>query len=179
MKQRSLGRFFFFWYWLLFDQTTIVGVTCLIIMTVPDTTRTIIRKFRVFGGALAGLGVTYPLLQLAQRWQQPIHIEVVDHKAVGTGGASAVAGGYVFGFVCWLVRSGWSALLDPIDPPKFLVKDYDKIIFATLDSAFTADEDISITKISETMKHNGWNELVHRSVLGSSLSHTSHPSCLR
>jgi hypothetical protein len=62
------------------------------------------RNFRVVGGGLAGMAVTYHLLQLAAQQQphrmeqRPIRIEVVDPHPVGMGGASAVAGGYVLGF---------------------------------------------------------------------------------
>lgn len=73
------------------------------------------RNFRVVGGGLAGLGVTYHLLRGAK---QPIRIQVVDQSRIGQGGASAVAGGYV-----------------PTASVSYGVSRISSIIFATLDQA--------------------------------------------
>jgi NADPH-dependent 2,4-dienoyl-CoA reductase/sulfur reductase-like enzyme len=48
-------------------------------------------KVCVYGGGLAGLSVAYHLLQLPAVWD----VTIVDPQPVGTGGASAIAGGYV------------------------------------------------------------------------------------
>jgi glycine/D-amino acid oxidase-like deaminating enzyme len=111
-------------------------VGCMMMVPVPPP-----RKFRIVGGGLAGLGLTYHLLKLAhdqqhqhqQNRERPtgIQIEVLDQHRVGTGGASAVAGGYVD-------SSGRPAGLQAaLFLLRSLVKDYDNI-FATLDQAFTS-----------------------------------------
>lgn len=74
------------------------------------------RNFRVVGGGLAGLGVTYHLLRDAASFRQPVHVQLIDEHGIGQGGASAVAGGYVVSYRYLMMR----------------VKDYFKI-FATLD----------------------------------------------
>jgi hypothetical protein len=88
---------------LLFGMDELVA-SCSAGMTTTTTGRGVgPRNFRVVGGGLAGLGLTYHLLKLAQQQhrmdRQPIRIEVVDPHPVGMGGASAVAGGYVL-LVC-------------------------------------------------------------------------------
>jgi FAD dependent oxidoreductase len=57
------------------------------------TTPVHVERICVVGGGLAGLSVTYHLLQKSRT---PLSIDIWDREAtVGTGGASAVAGGYV------------------------------------------------------------------------------------
>jgi ribulose 1,5-bisphosphate synthetase/thiazole synthase len=64
------------------------------------TTPVQVERICVVGGGLAGLSVTYHLLK---RSRTPLSIAIWDREAtVGTGGASAVAGGYVVSesYVC-------------------------------------------------------------------------------
>jgi len=62
------------------------------------TRRSIHTHVTVYGGGLAGLATTFHLLQ------EGVSVDIVDPCAVGTGGASAVAGGYVdiYIYICIL-----------------------------------------------------------------------------
>ena len=56
------------------------------------------RHIRILGGGLAGLSMAYHLLSLLQQQQQPSRFDITIYDTaheIGTGGASAVAGGYV------------------------------------------------------------------------------------
>ena len=61
----------------------------------------IIKRIRIFGGGLAGLSVAYHLLSLSLLRQSPTNYFTCDitmydtNPIIGTGGASAIAGGYV------------------------------------------------------------------------------------
>jgi flavin-dependent dehydrogenase len=71
-------------------------------------TRLYMTKVCVYGGGLAGLSLSYHLLQLPTQWD----LTIVDTHPVGTGGASAIAGGYVhFDFICCKVHDATIYLL--------------------------------------------------------------------
>lgn len=53
------------------------------------------KRVAIVGGGLAGLSTAYHLLQKTQRSGPLVEICVFDNHPVGTGGASAIAGGYV------------------------------------------------------------------------------------
>jgi ribulose 1,5-bisphosphate synthetase/thiazole synthase len=101
-------------------------------------TTTPVERICVVGGGLAGLSVTYHLLQKSRT---PLSIDIWDREAtVGTGGASAVAGGYV------LSESDFSTIVC-VHCARCIVRD-DPHIFATLDRASLMTT-VYITKIAE------------------------------
>ena len=82
-----------------------IPISAAAFQTLKSSCKTTIRrhahKIAVVGGALAGLSTTHHLIEQASKKNNDnnadIQVTVFDRAPVGTAGASAVAGGYVFG----------------------------------------------------------------------------------